>query len=119
MTTIEKSILENLILNEEFARKVVPFIRDDFFSDRKQRIIFQSIREFINSYNGVPTKDVLKITLDSRKDLNDDEFNSCVEIIESLINKEENEDWLVEQTEKFCKDRAVYNAIMERHRRKI
>ena len=113
MTTIEKSILENLILNEEFARKVVPFIRDDFFSDRKQRIIFQSIREFINSYNGVPTKDVLKITLDSRKDLNDEEFNSCVEIVESLINKEENEDWLVEQTEKFCKDRAVYNAIME------
>ena len=113
MTTIENCILENLILNEEYSRKVVPFIREDFFTNRKERILFQCIREFLNSYNGVPTKEVLKITLDNRKDLNDDEFKDCLSTLDTFDTREENEDWLVEQTEKFCKDRAVYNAIME------
>ena len=113
MTTIENCILENLILNEEYSRKVVPFIREDFFTDRKERILFQCIREFLNSYNGVPTKEVLKITLDNRKDLNDDEFKECLNTLDTFNTKEDNEDWLIEQTEKFCKDRAVYNAIME------
>ena len=113
MSTIENCILENLILNEEYSRKVVPFIREDFFNDRKERILFQCIREFLNSYNGVPTKEVMKITLDNRKDLNDDEFKECLDRLDTFNTKEDNEDWLVEQTEKFCKDRAVYNAIME------
>ena len=110
---IENTILENLVLNEEYSRKVIPFLSDEYFSDKTERVIFTSIRDFVNSYNGVPTKEVLHISLSDRKDLTDDEYNKTTEIINSFSNREENVEWLVDQTEKFCKDKSVYNAIME------
>ena len=110
---IENTILENLVLNEEYSRKVIPFLSDEYFSDKTERVIFTSIRDFVNSYNGVPTKEVLHISLSDRKDLTEDEYNKTTEIINSFSNREENVEWLVDQTEKFCKDKSVYNAIME------
>ena len=113
MTSIEKLILENLLLNEEYSRKVVPFLKEDFFHDKKERIVFSEIKKFILAYNGLPTEKSLGISLSDRKDLTNDEFNDTVKLIETLKTKESNMDWLVESTEKFCKDKAVYNAIME------
>ena len=113
MTSIEKLILENLLLNEEYSRKVVPFLKEDFFHDKKERIVFTEIKKFILAYNGLPTEKSLGISLSDRKDLTNDEFNDTVKLIETLKTKESNMDWLVESTEKFCKDKAVYNAIME------
>ena len=110
---IENTILENLVLNEEYSRKVIPFLSNEYFSDKMERVIFTSIRDFVNSYNGVPTKEVLRISLSERKDLTDDEYTKTTEIIDSFSTREENVEWLVDQTEKFCKDKSVYNAIME------
>ena len=83
------------------------------FHDKKERIVFSEIKKFILAYNGLPTEKSLSISLSDRKDLTNDEFNDTVKLIETLKTKESNMDWLVESTEKFCKDKAVYNAIME------
>jgi len=110
---IENTILENLVLNEEYSRKVIPFLSDEYFSDKAERVIFSAISDFVNSYNGVPTKEILHISLSERNDLTEDEYTNTSKIIDSFSTKEENVEWLVDQTEKFCKDKSVYNAIME------
>ena len=113
MTTIEKTILENLILNEEYSRKVIPYIKEEYFSTKIEKTLFHIIKEFINEYNNMPTKDIVKISLGDRSDITEDEHKESKEFVDTLIIKEDNFDWLVDQTEKFCKDKAVYNAIME------
>ncbi len=100
-------------MNEEYSRKVIPFLEEGYFQDKAERVVFTAIKDFFNSYNGVPTSDVLNISLSERKDLTENEFNKTCEIVDSLKNREENVDWLVDQTEKFCKDKSLYNAIME------
>ena len=87
MTSIEKLILENLLLNEEYSRKVVPFLKEDFFHDKKERIVFTEIKKFILAYNGLPTEKSLGISLSDRKDLTNDEFNDTVKLIETLKTK--------------------------------
>jgi len=113
MTTIEKTVLENLMLNEEFGRKVLPYIKEEYFSTKTEKILFSVIREFITEYNNIPTKDIIKISFGDRNDITEDEYKDSIEFIDTLESKEDNFDWLIDQTEKFCKDKAVYNAIME------
>jgi len=113
--TIEKTIFSNLIFNEDYARRVLPFIRGEYFqdkTDRIDRIIFEEIYNFMDKYKSMATKETLSIELDNRKDLNGTEFQKVVEVIESLKEAEVDMQWLVNTTEKFCKDKAVYNAIL-------
>ena len=112
MTTIEQTALSNLIYNEPFARKVLPFIKGEYFSDRTERIVFEEIEKFVDKYNALPNRNSLEVELDNRKDLNGTEFQKVVEVIESLKEAEVDMQWLVNTTEKFCKDKAVYNAIL-------
>ena len=113
MEKIEFLILRNLIYNEEYARKVIPFIKDDYFEDQKQKIIFQEISSFIHQYNKLATKEILSIEVEKRSDINDTIFSEIVDIISSFEDEVGELDWLVDSTEKWCRDRAIYLALME------
>lgn len=109
---IEQKILSSLIHDEHYCRKVIPFIKRDYFADRKESIISYEIVEFFNKYNKPITKEILSIEISNRKDLNDKELIEINEYIKTLTSEPVNQDWMLENTEKFCKDRAVYNAIL-------
>jgi len=111
--TIERTTLTNLLNNEEYTRKVLPFIKPEYFDVKEERIIFDEIQSFVDKYNKMPTQTSLEIEVGTRKDLNDVEHNKIVEIIKTLKKESINFDWLVDTTEKFCKDKAIYNAIVE------
>ena len=112
--TIERTTLSELVGNEQYARKVLPFIKSEYFSDRTERIVFEEIQKFVEKYNALPTKSTLEIEIDTRRDLNENDISSILQTVKSLkADKEVNYEWLVETTEKWCKDRAVYNAIVE------
>ena len=114
MTTIEQTILTNLIYNEDYTRKVLPFIRGDYFSDRTERTVFEEIQKFVDKYNDLPNQNALEVELDSRSDLNEDDYKRVLSVVKELEKDDNaNFDWLVETTEDFCKDKAVYNAIVD------
>ena len=110
--TIERTTLSNLVYNEPYARKVLPFIKPEYFGNRHERVVFEEINKFMEKYGNQPTKEALSIELDNRKDLTDEEFKSVLTIVETLSDAQVDMQWLVDTTEKFCKDKAVYNAIL-------
>ena len=111
---IEKLVLKQLVNNENYTRKVIPFLSKEYFSDTNEQIVFEKIKEFIDKYNKVPTKEALVVELDNDKSLNDDQFKDCGKIVNELVVDESPDlQWLVDKTEKFCQEKAVYNAIME------
>ena len=109
---IERTALRNLIHNEEYSRKVLPFIKEDYFSDRLEKLLFKEIYKFITKFNALPTKEALSIEINDSKDINEDEYKKITDIIATLNPEKINLEWLVETTEKFCKDRAIHNAIL-------
>ena len=111
--TIERTALSQLVSNEEFARKVLPHMRGDYFSDRTEKTIFEEITKFVEKYQKIPTQTSLEIEVQSRKDLNESDYKKVVEVIKTLESTDVDFDWLVDTTEQFCKDKAVYNAIVE------
>jgi len=110
---IEITILRNLIFNEEFTRKALPFVNEIYFTKREEKILFQEINTFVEKYKNLPTKETLLIELGYRKDINDEEVKSVKELLSTLIPEEVEQQWLLDTTEKFCKDRAVYNAVLK------
>ena len=112
MERIERTALRNLIHNEEYSRKVLPFIKEDYFSDRLERLLFKEIYRFITKFNALPTKEALSIEINDSKDITEDEYKKITDIIATLNPEKINLEWLVETTEKFCKDRAIHNAIL-------
>ena len=112
--TIERTTLGQLLSNEDYARKVMPHMKMDYFSDRTERTVFEEIQKFVERYNALPTKDALEIEIDTRRDLNEDDIKRVLTVVKELsVDNDVNSDWLVETTEKFIKDKAVYNAIVE------
>jgi len=112
--TIERTTLGQLLTNEDYARKVMPHMKMDYFSDRTERTVFEEIQKFVERYNALPTKDTLEIEIDTRRDLNEDDIKRVLTVVKELsVDTEVNAEWLIETTEKFCKDKAVYNAIVE------
>ena len=110
---IETTILSQLIHNEPYARKILPFIKPEYFHERKDKIVFEEIQKFILKYKNLPTKQSLEIDLDERRDLSDEEYKTILEQIKELDKSDVDQEWLVQTTEKFCKDKAVYNAILK------
>ena len=103
-----------MIYNEDYTRKVLPFIRGDYFSDRTERTVFEEIQKFVDKYNDLPNQNALEVELDSRSDLNEDDYKRVLSVVKELEKDDNaNFDWLVETTEDFCKDKAVYNAIVD------
>ena len=109
---IERIILRNLFYNEDFTRKVLPFIKSDFFTSHSEATLFGEINEFVLKYKNLPTKETILVELNKRKDLKEDELTEIKTIVNKLDNQEVELQWLLDTTEKFCKDRAVHNAVL-------
>ena len=111
---IETVILRNLIYTEEYLRKVAPFIKAEYFEDTHQKIVFEEILSFVQEYNEPATKEVLCIQkIEKRTDINDTSFNEITKLISYLEDVPCEYNWLVDTTEKWCRDRAIYLALME------
>jgi len=110
---IEEVIFNNLLYNEDFARKALPHLRTEYFSDYLENKIYSTIETYVNDYNKIPSREAIIIELSNSKSLNDDQFAKARTYVENIKEPEkENLDWLVDQTEKFCQDKAIYNAIV-------
>ena len=110
---IEQTILRNLIYNEEYYRKVVPFLKAEYYETYHERIIFEEIADFAAKYDKIPTKEVLTINIQNRGDLTDEAFQDSLQEINSLTDEWVDYDWLLDATEKWCQDRAIYLALMQ------
>ncbi len=113
MERIESTILRNLVFNEEYSRKVIPFIEPDYFEQRTEKIIFEEITQFIVKYGSAITTEALTIELENRTDLSEVEVKDSREIISSFTDISVEQNWLTDTTEKWCRDRAIYLALME------
>ena len=113
MDRIEKVILRNLVYNEEYLRKVLPFIEPDYFNDRSERVVFEHITKYAAEYNSLITKEVLQIEIEDRRDITQDEAKNIYGTINELEDIECDFEWLSDTTEKWCRDRAIYLALME------
>ena len=111
---VEQLIFNNLVNNEDYARKVIPFLKDEYFSDHADKVVFQLINEYVKNYNAFPTIEALAIDLSNKEGLNEDAFKKCKDVISGIKPEEKKSEiqWLIDQTEKFCQEKAVYNAIM-------
>jgi replicative DNA helicase len=110
---IEKTILSNLIYDENYCRKVLPFLKKEYFQDRQERAIIEEIISFFDKFNKPITKEILSIEIANRKDFGDKEHKEVQDSIQAIQHEEINQDWLIEQSEEFCKKRAVYNSILQ------
>ena len=113
MDNVEFLILRNLLYNEEYLRKTIPFIKAEYFEDLNQKIIFEEISNFVGEYNKLATKEALCIEIESRTDINDESFKNIVTVITGFEDDTVEFNWLVDTTEKWCRDRAIYLALME------
>ena len=113
MDKVEFLVLRNLIHNEEYVRKVIPFIKADYFEEYNQKVVFEEILKFVGEYNQPVTKEVLCIETEKRQDINDSSFKEITQLISSLEDETSEFNWLVDTTEKWCRDRAIYLALME------
>jgi replicative DNA helicase len=113
MDSIEFLILKNLLHNEEYVRKVIPFIKADYFEDLNQKIVFEEISSFVEQYNKPATKEILCIEAEKRSDINDSSYKDVTNLISSLNDEPSEYEWLITTTEKWCRDRAIYLALME------
>ena len=108
---IETTILSNLVYNEEYTRKVIPFLKEDYFQDGVEKIIFQTIWAYAEKYKSNPTIDALVIDVQD-KALNEEQYKRSVDYLSEIEETPTDLDWLTDQTEKWCKDKAIYNAIL-------
>ena len=112
---LEQTILKNLIYNEEYLRKVLPFVREEYFSDNVEKVIFDEIKSFTQTYNNTISIEALRLAIRERRNLTDDEVERCESYtseIEKTRGEESQIQWLVDKTEKFCQERAIYNAVL-------
>ena len=109
---IELTILRNFFYNEDFTRKCLPFVKTDYFVNRNERLLYEEIEKFVHEYKNLPTKETILIEFNKRKDINEDELKSVKELVNNFENEKSDLKWLLDTTEKFCKDRAVHNAVL-------
>ncbi len=113
MDNVELLVLRSLLHNEDYARKVVPFIQGDYFEQPSQKIVFEEVSSFITEYDELPTKEALYIEVEKRNDVNEEIYKQVTELIGVLDDSPSDEDWLLNTSEKWCRDRAIYLALME------
>jgi replicative DNA helicase len=113
MERLELTILRNLVFNEDYARKVIPFIQPEYYEQRVEKIVFEEIVEFIVKYGSSITIEALNIEIDNRRDLTESENKEIVELLSKLNDSPVDNRWILDTTEKWCRDRAIYLALME------
>ena len=110
---IEQLILVNLLNNEDYTRRVIPFLKKEYFQDMKQSILFEKIHQFIEKYNGLPTKETLLLEIEKDNSIGDQLYSELNEQVNDLKYEKKDSQWLIDNTENFCQDKAIYNAIMD------
>ena len=113
MEKIELTILRNFIHDEDYCRKVIPFVKPEYFQLRQERIVFEEIAKFTSKFNNLATKEILSIEIENRDDINDKEASECLQIVSALHDDDVDSEWIVDTTERWCRDRAIYLALME------
>ena len=113
MERVETTILRSLAFNEEYSRKVMPFIRTEYFTDYTEKVVFEEIGKFIFNYNKLPTQEILRVEVDNRTDLNENTYKEVTEYVSKLDDSALDTQWLTDTTEKWCRDKAIYLALME------
>jgi len=113
MKRIEIVILENLLYNDDYTRKVLPFLKAEYFTDGNEKTVFTAISEFVGKYSALPSKEAVGIVIKESKILTEEQFKKCREIVEALSDEKQNQQWITDETEKFCKDKSLYNAVLE------
>jgi len=115
MKKIEKTILKNLFLNEQFVRKILPYLKTEYLQERSERNLYEEIQKYVLKYNQIPTHEAIQIELNAREGLFEDDFKKTSELLTELQEDKEASpsDWLIQQTEKFCQEKAIHNAILE------
>ncbi len=113
MDKVELLLIKNLLYNEEYGRKVIPFIKAEYFEDQSQKILFEEISSFIIKYDQLPTKEAIAIEVENRDDLNESSYKEVSQSLSYLENEPSEQEWLIDTTEKWCRDRAIYLALME------
>ena len=111
--SFEKMIFSNLIFNEEFGRKTLPFIHSEYFQDTSEKVVYDLIDSYVKKYNSFPTKEAMFIDLSNKDGLNEDLFNRTKEYISAIEPVDVDFQWMTDKTEKFCQEKAIYNAIMK------
>lgn len=112
--SLDRVILDNLIFNEEYGRRVIAFLKPEYFENQNDRKVFETIDTFVKKYNSFPSKEAIYIELSNDNSLNETSFKECKEIVDNLtVPTETNIDWILDQTEKYCQERAIYLAIMD------
>ena len=112
---LEQTILKNLIYNEDYLRKVLPFIKDEYFTDKTERMLFTEISEFVSRYNTTPTIEAIGLAVKERRNLSDDEVEKSESYLQEIAlakGEESKIQWLIEKSEAFCQERAIYNAVL-------
>ena len=112
---LEQTVLKNLIYNEDYLRKVLPFIKDEYFSDNSDKIVFKEILSFTEQYNTTPTIEAIKLAVREKRNITEDQLELCEALIteiESTKDQQSKIEWLVDKTEKFCQEKAIYNAVL-------
>lgn len=112
---LEQTILKNLIYNENYMRKVLPFLKEEYFSSKTEKNLYKEIFAFVEKYNNTPNVEVLSLSMQDMKGVTEEEFtqiNEYLETIEKNKNEESKLDWLIDKTEKFCQEKAIYNAVL-------
>ena len=113
MERVEFLILKCLLNDEDYTRKVLPFIKEEYFEDFNQKVVYEEIKKFVVQYNSIPTRESLVIDIDDRSDLNQEQYGEICNLIQNLDSITVENDWLIDTTEKWCRDRAIYLALME------
>ena len=112
---METTILKSLLSNEQYARKVIPFLKKEYFQNVSERILITKITEYMTKYSNPPTAESISIELNNDTSLNENDYTSTLGVLDSFkdYNEEHETQWLVDKTEEFCQDKAIYNAVME------
>ena len=113
MNKVEKLILKNLLLDEVYVRKALPFIKGEYFSDMLERNLFSIISKYFTEYNALPTKEALEIEVGQVEGISDEQHQNIVRLIRDIDDERSDPEWIVDTTEKWCKERAIYLALME------
>jgi replicative DNA helicase len=111
---LEKKILKHLIHDEKYTRKVLPFLKNEYFSDQSEKTLFEQIQSYVTKYNSMPSKDALEIEIDNKVNLTDEQHKTTINLIKQISSESITDDteWLVDETETFCQEKAIYNGIM-------
>ena len=112
---LEQKILKHLIYDEEYARKALPFIKGEYFQDSSEKIVFEHISEYVTKYNTLASKEALVIEIDKQVNLSDEQHKKSIKLIDEITQDTSVSDskWLVDATESFCQEKAIYNGIMQ------